>query len=589
MPRSSRRRVASLVVAGVAAIAAPGFAAEQAAGQQGELKIRVTGLPAGEKPVAVVRGNGVRRVVRRARTALRVPAGAYSVRLKRAKLKRAHKGIRKGSLAIPARGSVRARVAGGDESVLTAGYGAIVSAGASTVPARGVRVTSGEPGDPRELVLPRGRRRYKVGGFLTSGPTAKLPGGLIARITSVRRSRRGVRVGLQTVPVATVVPVHSGGLRASSAGSMRIVKPASGDATRRIQGPDLGAGGNLFAAALGEAIGTIPCTQAGGAPGGTYARPKGEGPTFAAFEWSVMDPHVRVAGSYSPSIEWSLAKGATLECAAATDFGRVFPAPVGPLVLPVYIGAHLELGGAIARTDAASSGEMGAKLTFEADTRRGDTEWLRWQVAPIVAASAELRLATAARLELGIGAPHVTNMRFSAGPEAAATFSTANWSAVRCELAANLRSRLRAELPVKTFALDLAERSILGPLAQPFCSATEPIVGDWRYADRSGSIRIAQTGPGTFAATALTDITLDGDATCRLLGAGGLHKTFAGGLGAYRTQYSFYDRVGGVCRLAETDGNAVVTIDWWSADNMRICGTTPTRTSCDTLGRIASP
>jgi hypothetical protein len=575
---------------GVAGVASPAFAAERAAAAApGELDVRVTGLPAGERPVAVVRGNGLRRVVRRSRATLRVPAGVYSIKLKRAKLQRAHKGIPKGSLAIPARESVSARVASGDETVLAAGYGAIVSAGASTVPSRGVRVTSGEPGDPRELALPRGRRRYKVGGFLTSGPTEALPGGLVARITGVRRRGRRVRVGLQTVPVAQVVPVHMGGLRAASKGSVRVIEPQSDPALRAIEGGDLRAGGNLFAAALGEAIAAIPCRQAG-APDGAYARPKGEGPTFTAFEWSVLDPHVRVAGSYSPSIEWSLPKGAALECAAATDFARVFPAAVGPLVLPVYVGARLELGGAVARTDAASRGEVGAKLTFEADTRRGDAEWLRWQVAPLVApgaaASTELRLGTAARLELGIGAPHVTNMRFSAGPEAAATFSTANWAAVRCEVTASLRSRLRAELPVKTFALDLAERAILGPVAQPFCAPVEPLVGDWRYADGSGSIRIAQTGPGTFAATTLTDLAVGGAANCPPLPAGQLHKTFAGGLGSYRTQYVFFDRG---CPPLETDPQALATIEWWSVNHMRICGTTPTRNRCDTLDRIASP
>ena len=183
-------------------------AAAGAAVRTGTLTVQVNGLPRGATPHAVLRGPGLRRVVRVDRLTLhRARAGRYTLRLLTITLSRASGKIRKGASAYPeGAGRVSVGLAARRTAKLSASYGAIVNPGLMALRSGAVIAAAGSAADPTAVTL-SGRRTIKSGEVLSLPPSSMLPSGLLKRVVSAKFSSGRTTVTLGTVSVYTVVPV----------------------------------------------------------------------------------------------------------------------------------------------------------------------------------------------------------------------------------------------------------------------------------------------------------------------------------------------------------------------------------------------
>ncbi|HST42303.1 MAG TPA: hypothetical protein VLK58_22480 [Conexibacter sp.] len=580
-PRAARqgRIVAPAVIALSAALAAgppTGAAdaapvADAARSARGALEVRIDGLPSGQRPVATLRGPGLRRELRAARTTVRrLRPGRYVLTLRRVTFARGSRAIAKGSIALPSRRRATVRLRrGGGRTQLRAGYGIVMRAGAQRAPRR-VTAVLGAPEDPSGLVLPPGGARHRVGGYLTSGPTPDLPHGLIARVTRVRTERRRVVLGLRSVPVTEVVPEFHGwaqrGARAAALGSHTVGRE-----------PDVGS--------VLRFTKSLPCRL-----DSDVRRSPGPGlemglrrPRLEQLEWSVLRPrlHVRTSGEWF--VGWTLNPGDALRCSETlAGFTQIVPVPIGPLVVPFFFGAKIAAKAAMTQTGARASVDHAVALTLDMDTARGPLNWLEQSAAPQTRVDGQVALDLQASagfyVEAGVGAPRVANARFEIGPELVLEAPADG----TCQAQAKLSAKLIAELVVQTFTLDAGSKTFLGPIALPGCRAVDPILGDWRYADGGGDLRIEQAAGGGFQARALTPNTVDGSAC--LHRPVGTTFAIAGADGAYTAPYSWWRLPD--CVQTDADPAARMFISAWNRDEIEFCGSTPRNSGCDTLTRI---
>ncbi len=173
----------------------------------GKLTIQMVGLPRGTRGEAILRGRGIRRRMSLGRHSARVrlPTGRYRIRVVPVKIRHARGGIKRGALAKPDRRVLRVRVRVGRSSKRKARYGTIVNPGVRTVTGK-VAAILGDPLNPSGVVLKR-YRRVRRGQVLTARPNSRLPHGLLARVTSVKRLHGGrQRVALRAESIYEVAP-----------------------------------------------------------------------------------------------------------------------------------------------------------------------------------------------------------------------------------------------------------------------------------------------------------------------------------------------------------------------------------------------
>lgn len=574
---SSRAALAALAAVAAAPIvsAAVAPAAHAAAPKRATLEIRIDGLPRGQAPSATVRGPGIRgaKRLRAARANLRVRPGRYVLTLSRTQLGRTRRGMPKGSLALPTATRTSVRIPRGTRRArLSGAYGAVIRAGVRPAP-RAIRAVNGSPDDPTALVLPRGAAAPKPGSYLTSGPTAKLPNGLIARVTNVRRRRAGVVVGLRAVPVTEVVPEFHGWAAPAGTGAR-----AAGNTTVGPE-PDLGKA-IKFAKAL-------PCrldTKVGQASGGVASVQMGlRDPRLEQLEWSVLRPrvHMRLAGEWF--VAWRLNDGDALKCSETLDgFTQIVPVPIGPVVVPFFFGAKIALKTAMTQTGGPVAADHAVAITADADSDRGAGTWLVADAQPRSRIDGQVALDLQAQagfyVEAGVGLPKVANVRVELGPELVAQ---ARYDGT-CQAEAKMSGKLVAELLVRTFTFDFYSRTFLGPMTLPGCEVVDPILGDWTYADGGGDLRITGNPGGGFTATALTPNTVNGsDCVFRAVGDS---FPISGGDGSYTTRYSWWRLPD--CYLVDADPAATMKISNFNRDRIDFCGNTARHWGCDTLNRI---
>ncbi len=572
MPSSSpRAAVVALAAVALAAVAsAPAGAAPRV-----PLKIQISGLPTGQAPAATLRGAGLRAAlsVRRTNTTVRLRPGRYVLTLKRVETR--GRGIPAGSVALPTKARTSVRIVRGRAATLTASYGAIIRANVRPAP-RAIRAVEGGAEDPAALVLPRGAAAPKPGGYLTSGPTKQLPNGLIARVTSTRRTQRGVVVGLRSVPVTEVVPEFHGW----AAGGARTSAQARTAANTTV-GPEPD---------LGKAIKfakSLPCrldTNLGQSSGAAANVQMGlRDPRLEQVEWGVLHPrvHMRLSGEWF--VAWRLNDGDALKCSETLDgFTQIVAVPIGPVVVPFFFGAKIALKTAMTQTGGPVTADHAVRITADADSDRGAGTWLVADATPTSRIDGQVALDLQAQagfyLEAGIGLPKVANVKLELGPELVAQ---ARYDGT-CEAEAKLSGKLVAELLVRTFTFDMFSRTFLGPMALPGCRVVDPILGDWRYDDGGGELRITAAGPGSFTATALTPNTVNGgDCVYRPTGS---QFAISGADGAYTSPYSWWRLPD--CVQTDADPAATLKISIFNRDKIDFCGRTSRNSGCDTLTRI---
>jgi hypothetical protein len=203
--------LATLVVAAKPAEAASARAAAKA--RTGQLILRVGGLPRGERPSVTIAGPRQSRkgkpfgraLVRQGAVRLRrLKPGTYRIAVRQVEMRRHHGTVKRGATALPRRKRLRVKVKPGKPRRVDVLYGTILNPGAQALRGRILRVL-GNPSGPRGLVL-RGRRPYRRGTLLSAAPSARLPEGLLARVTSVRQGSRQTIVRLRAASIYEVAP-----------------------------------------------------------------------------------------------------------------------------------------------------------------------------------------------------------------------------------------------------------------------------------------------------------------------------------------------------------------------------------------------
>lgn len=194
-----------LVIA-VLVAAPPEARAGVATARSGSVEVRLPGLPAGQRPLATLRGPGVSRRISVRRFTLRgAKLGRYSLTVRDIAMSRRFGPIRKGARAFPARRMLRVRLRGGRTVTLAARYGSIVNPGVVSPTARVLSVT-GPAGDPSAVVL-QGRRTFRQDAVLSIAPSTALPRGLLAHVRSTRYASGHTTVAVRTASIYEVAPV----------------------------------------------------------------------------------------------------------------------------------------------------------------------------------------------------------------------------------------------------------------------------------------------------------------------------------------------------------------------------------------------
>lgn len=211
--------VLSLLTAGVFLTAQPvaGTAASPqsravASKAGGTLVLQTVGLPTGERSALTVSGppqSPHSKPLRRhlspgVSTSLKLKAGTYRVTVSRVKLRRSHKGVKRGAAALPLRRKLRVKVRSHRRAKLSVRYGTIINPGVRDVTGKIVKVL-GDPLTPRGVVL-RPDFQVRRGAILSAHPNRALPQGLLARALAVKRSGGKEVVRLRAASIYEVAP-----------------------------------------------------------------------------------------------------------------------------------------------------------------------------------------------------------------------------------------------------------------------------------------------------------------------------------------------------------------------------------------------
>lgn len=554
------------------------------------LTVRISGLPKGIAPVATLRGPGTKRNVRKATSTVRgLRPGTYVLRLKAATAKRGRRGLPKGSRAYPATTTARVKVAKGAKATVTGSYRSVIAPNVKAIPSKVLDV-AGDPTNPSAISVPRTKgASYRVGGYLTSGPTKQLPAGVISKITSVAARKRSYGLQLTAVPVTEVVPRFSGGL---------AVRPIEGGAAETRTAPkpsgasfDLRYSTNPIARKFAAAMKRNGC-RADTDPTGSYVEPTASGPTFGPWEWDSFSGAVRTSMGFSLGFDYKLSAKTTLNCNfEKVGFTEVFAVPIGPLVVPMFVSAKFPFNVRIGSVQSTVQGHVGRD--FKADFDSGRPDWVKVDSVPsssdaVSGGGLAATLATGVGffLEAGIGVPHLLNVRVKTGPSVEFKASGADWSHVVCELNGKLSASLIGQFLVKTVTKELYTQPIFG-MQLPFCTVTEPIVGTWERggSDTLAKFKVEQGASSTeFKATALTP-TVFGTCTA---GNVGDTSTITGGMGTYTWSSRLWDPDD--CVVIDSDPAAKVTISPISRDRLQVCKKYPNHpldSTCSTYSRSA--
>lgn len=172
----------------------------------GSARVTLIGLPVGQPARVVLKRKGERsRRLTRSRTFRKLRSGAWTLVLSSVRLTRTAGSAKAGAKVLPVRPTLTFRVLSGRRSTVKAEYGTIINPNARAVPKQIDRVV-GDPTRPSALIVPA-NQAPRAGSLLSSGPTAALPEGLVARVTAVRPQGRSRRIKLMPVRVTDVAPV----------------------------------------------------------------------------------------------------------------------------------------------------------------------------------------------------------------------------------------------------------------------------------------------------------------------------------------------------------------------------------------------
>lgn len=185
------------ILCAVIAVALAAVAPAMAGARTGTLEVTVAGLPKTTPGKVTVTGKGVRRTFGRTKR-LKLKPGRYTVKLRTVKLRKRAAGVPRRSAVLPKKKRLKVRVKAAKTRRVTAAYGTVRNAhirrGRLTILAAGPDASA-----PTSLTVPKAKHP-KVGQILASGPTAKVPAGLLHKVTKVKLS--GARA------ILTVKPIH---------------------------------------------------------------------------------------------------------------------------------------------------------------------------------------------------------------------------------------------------------------------------------------------------------------------------------------------------------------------------------------------
>lgn len=374
---------------------ASGPGARDARAKRATLVLKVSGLPRGTRPAGRVAGHGVRRRVRSGKLTLRhLRPGKYTVTLRRVRVARRWRSVRKGATVLPRSRRVTVKVGSGRKVTKRVAYGTIANPGVRRAPS-GLLAVIGDPGSPSGLVYRNRRGLPRRGAILLAAPSAKLPRGLVARVTS-SKSKRGKRtLRLRAVSVTTAVPAFSfSGSRRLKVAHWTRLRARVSKVKRACHGPsdfDYGAHLDEFAIRHASATPWPPQMSVG----------------IAVRTSEHFGPRVAAAGV---SCTWALA--------ALGPWQGAIPTPVGPI--PVYATVPVTASASVEGSLSAFTFHVVGTHVLNIDlgqhnsvgfSEEGTNQWFDRPLSFSGSASLSADLG----LEMGVGNPKAGDFHVSAG------------------------------------------------------------------------------------------------------------------------------------------------------------------------------
>lgn len=359
--------------------------------RQAVLSVRVDGLPIGVPAAITVAGphHFRRRITRLGVTRIGLPrAGRYLIRVRPVTFENATGGALKGAVAYPVGSTRSVFVRAGRKQSVTASYGTVVNPGLVELPGRIVRVI-GDSSHPQALALSGVRRVPRVGEKLSAAPSASLPIGVLAKITSVTGTTSALTVGLQSVPVTDVTPVLRFDLPASVASTAR--------ATPREERTDASCNGS----------GISPYVQL------SHFRLSG---SIQAVSWT--GPHVALQASFDVNTGVNITAAVGFNCSFSIN--SIPLRAIAPPGIPVYgvLTGHIEVA-----LQAAATLKAGVSIPMSAGGRSiGIPPQLFWtpifsfgkpQIVHEFKKSATISAGGGISAEIGVGDPNAGNLHLS--------------------------------------------------------------------------------------------------------------------------------------------------------------------------------
>jgi hypothetical protein len=195
-----------LLLAPMFSIVSVSYASAFASKGSGSVTVRVSGLPKGQRPAAVLRGpHGLRRSVpARGLSITRAKAGSYRLVLRSVKITRASGSIERGAIATALKRKVGVHLGAGRHAVLRGSYTSIINPGLTTFNGKVVSVI-GAAKDPSRVVL-QGHVSLARHAVLSLPPSSMLPRGLLSNVVNVVYARGKTTASLRTASVYEVAP-----------------------------------------------------------------------------------------------------------------------------------------------------------------------------------------------------------------------------------------------------------------------------------------------------------------------------------------------------------------------------------------------
>lgn len=399
VPVGRRRRHFACAAFAIATTVLVSLPAAAGAAGLGTVAIYASGLPARQLPTVTIVGGSLHRSLRDTRR-VRLAAGTYTVEFKPVRVRRTVGRVLRGATAYPAKGTIVVHVRTGRLAHVHGKYSSIVNPRAKPLPKRLLGVI-GAPTDPSAIVLPGGSHRPRLGTIFASGPTKRLPFGLLSEVTRATRRGSWLVLSLKPAPVVDVTPelAYEGGLELSPVSRARATPKTGSKPLARVadacEAPKLlDFGGSLDAIELRRAsVG------------------------FLKVELTLA---VRTTESLGVA-----AAAASIDCSWEKQLPAYTGAlPVGPLLIPVYatfpLKASIDLDGSlqagqfnVASTTVAS---VALGLGSEASlTEQGTNVWVTGDPS----LDGSVKLGASVGVQAGIGVAKDANVHVEAdfGPE----------------------------------------------------------------------------------------------------------------------------------------------------------------------------